>query len=103
MIFEVFDILLGFDMVWNNILFNSIRFGFIRWVFVFIDISFMFSIISLDVIKVVGIKVGFILVLLVIFYISYVFDFRYIFGGINWVILDLDLLIVIFMICLLCE
>lgn len=103
MIFEVFDILLGFDMVWNNILLNSIRFGFIRWVFVFIDISFMFSIISLDVIKVVGIKVGFILVLLVIFYISYVFDFRYIFGGVNWVILDLDLLIVIFMICLLCE
>lgn len=103
MIFEVFDILLGFDMVWNNILFNNIRFGFIKWVFVFIDISFMFSIISLDVIKVVGIKVGFILVLLVIFYISYVFDFRYIFGGINWVNLDLDLLIVIFMICLLCE
>lgn len=103
MIFEGLDILLGMDMVWNNIFLNNMRFGFIRWVFVFIDMKVMFSIISLDVIKVVGIKVGFIFILFVIDYISYVFDFRYIFGGISWVILDLDLLIVIFMICLLCE
>lgn len=57
-----FDLLFGMDMVWNNILFLNVRFGLIWWLLVFMSMIVMFFIISLDVMKVVGVKVGFVFI-----------------------------------------